>query len=75
MIRRVTEYVIVCDAERFRLECCGAYGGHAFGSFTQDECAESAAREGWVKITARCWLCPPCAKREEQKREATDALT
>ena len=70
MIRRVTEYIIVCDAERFGLECTGSPGGHAFGSFTQAECAESAEREGWKKVTSRCWLCPRCAECEDKKNAA-----
>ena len=71
MIRRVTEYIIVCDAERFGLECIGTQGGHAFGSFTQAECAEAAEREGWKKVTSRCWLCQRCAEREEKKKRAS----
>lgn len=69
MIRRVTEYIIVCDAERFGMECIGSTGGNAFGSFTQAECAESAERYGWKRVSARCWLCPQCAEREQRKAE------
>lgn len=61
MIRRVAEYVIVCDSERvLGYQRCEAYG-YAFSSVTLADCATSASREGWQQVSKRLWLCPRCA--------------
>lgn len=53
MIRRITEYIIVCDGDRVlvRQRCDGS--GHAFGSITQADCAESAIKYGWRQLSPR----------------------
>lgn len=63
MIRRVTEYVIVCDADRIMTTECQSIGGTAFNSQTMAECAESAKQDGWHQVSKRLWLCPYCTKR------------
>lgn len=67
MIRRVTEYIIVCDGDRVldRQRCDGR--GHAFSSATQPDCAESAIKYGWRQLSPRLWLCPDCAKAYDEQ--------
>lgn len=63
MIRRVVEYVIVCDAKSISGEECPEIGGTAFGSPTMADCATSATEYRWKKISKRLWLCPQCAAK------------
>lgn len=67
MIRRVIEYVIVCDGERVltKPQCEGF--GHAFSSETANDCAESAKAEGWKQISPKLWLCPKCKSSFERE--------
>lgn len=62
MIRRVTEYVIVCDADRLGSPCMEV-GGTAFGSLTMTAAIEDATEHHWKQISKRFWLCPRCAER------------
>ncbi len=61
MIRRVIEYMIICDARECVIDEYGA--ASAFGSPTLTDCAEIAARLGWKQVSARLWLCPDCAEK------------
>lgn len=69
MIRRVVEYIIVCDAKRFGMECFS--GAHAYNAVAYEECEQGARRDGWKQMSRRLWLCPRCAE-ELREREAKE---
>lgn len=67
MIRRVVEYIIICD---MKTRCVDGYGNStAFSSMTAKDCAESATRHGWKQLSARLWLCPDCVRKAERAKE------
>lgn len=65
MIRRVVEYVIVCDAPK-QNDC---WESTAFGSSSADDCAEMAKKHDWRQVSARLWLCPDCAKKAKHDEQ------
>lgn len=65
MIRRVVEYIIVCDARRFGLECFA--GAHAYDARAYEECEQGARRDKWKQMSKRLWLCPRCAEAVEAR--------
>lgn len=67
MIRKVVEYMIVCDAGE-RCVVDGNGNATAFGSPTLTDCAEQATEHGWKRVSARLWLCPDCANEVEKSK-------
>ena len=63
MIRRVVEYIVVCDGPNCP---CGS-GSCAYGSRTKAECEEAARQDGWVQVSKRKWYCQTCAMRRHKK--------
>lgn len=56
MIHRVVEYVISCDGLRLRGVECSQYGSTAYGDRAAADCAVSATKDGWVRVTKRCFI-------------------
>lgn len=61
MIRRVVEYIIGCDAKRVLGRECPTDTFLALNTWTQEDCAQSARKEGWERVSKRYWLCPKCS--------------
>lgn len=64
MIRRVIEYIIICDSERVGLGEC-YHGATAFNAAHYEECEQYARRDKWKQISKRMWLCPNHAEKFE----------
>lgn len=69
MIRRLVEYVIVCDAKPE----CPSRSNVAYGSPTLSDCESVATQYGWKRISSRRWLCPNCAAQCDTRKYDTCA--
>lgn len=67
MIRRVVEYVVCCDVP----DC---YDSTAFGSPTAADCEEQALQHGWLKVSARKWLCLDCAQKARDEATRSESV-
>lgn len=68
-IFKIVEYGICCDWP----DCM--YGNHVFGcAFSRHETEKAATKEGWLKVSARKWLCPEHAAQLRQYQEKNSSV-